>query len=65
MLVLTRKPNERILVGSDVVITLICLDGRQARIGVEAPNDVLILREELVGRPDRRGQERDGEGGRR
>ena len=47
MLVLARKPGERIRIGDNVVITLTRISGNTARIGIDAPDDVLILREEL------------------
>ena len=48
MLVLTRKPNERIVIGDDIVITLVHTDSGKARIGIEAPKCVPINREELL-----------------
>jgi carbon storage regulator len=50
MLVLTRKPGESILVGSDVRITLVSSSGTHARIAIEAPGDVSIHREEVYER---------------
>ncbi|MBW3597954.1 MAG: carbon storage regulator [Planctomycetes bacterium] len=47
MLVLSRREGERIKLGESVVITVIRLSGDKVRLGVEAPPDVLILREEL------------------
>ena len=48
MLVLTRKPGERILIGDDIVITV--LDARRdgVRLGIEAPRGVKIQRDEVV-----------------
>ena len=48
MLVLTRKPGERILIGDDIVITV--LDARRdgVRLGIEAPKGVKIQRDEVV-----------------
>ncbi|NKX51225.1 carbon storage regulator [Arthrobacter deserti] len=48
MLVLTRKPGERILIGEDIVITV--LDARRdgVRLGIEAPKGVKIQRDEVV-----------------
>ncbi len=52
MLVVTRKTGQRILVGDSITITLVlAIDGR-ARIGIEAPEDVVVLREELVRQVD-------------
>ena len=47
MLVLSRKKTESIYVGKDIVITLVEIRGANARIGIEAPPDVIIRREEL------------------
>lgn len=47
MLVLTRKVGESINIGTDVKVTIINLEGGQVRIGIEAPRDVIIHREEV------------------
>jgi len=47
MLVLTRKRGERIMIGDEVVITVIEVSGDQVRIGIEAPRSVTVMREEL------------------
>jgi len=48
MLVLTRKKKESIHIGSDIVITIIEIDGDRVRLGVEAPKTSSILRGELI-----------------
>jgi carbon storage regulator len=48
MLVLMRKPGESIHVGPNIVITLVALERNRARIGIEAPRDVPIDREEIA-----------------
>lgn len=48
MLVLSRKLNERIVIGGSVVLTVVRVDGNSVRIGFEAPPDVTILRSELL-----------------
>jgi carbon storage regulator len=48
MLVLSRRPNERIMIGDSIRITVTSVRGNQVRIGIEAPPDVTVLREELV-----------------
>lgn len=48
MLVLTRKPSEQIVIGSDVIITVLKVEGNKVRIGIEAPQDVSIRRDELT-----------------
>jgi len=47
MLVLSRKQNERIRVGDSVVVTVVRVSGDKVRIGIEAPPDVRVLRDEL------------------
>jgi len=48
MLVLTRKIGERILIGDDIVITVLDSRGDGVRIGIDAPRGVKIQREEVV-----------------
>jgi carbon storage regulator len=54
MLVLSRKEGERIKLGDSIVITVVGVSGDKVRVGVEAPTDVVVLREELrpYGRAD-------------
>ncbi len=47
MLVLTRKVGESINIGNDIKITIINLEGGQVRLGIEAPRDVIVHREEI------------------
>lgn len=48
MLILTRKKDDRIMIGEDIVITVVsCEDGR-VKIGIDAPKDVRVFRQELV-----------------
>ncbi len=48
MLVLSRKIKEKVFIGESIVLTVIGIDGNRVRIGIEAPDGVEILREELV-----------------
>jgi carbon storage regulator len=48
MLVLSRKVGEKIQIGKDVSIIIVSVDGNRCKIGITAPNDVRILREELI-----------------
>lgn len=50
MLVLSRKPGESLRVGEDIRITVVSTASGQVRIGIEAPADVEILREEVYER---------------
>ncbi|MCA9116297.1 MAG: carbon storage regulator [Planctomycetaceae bacterium] len=47
MLVLSRKPGERILIGDDVVVTVVRIGPNNVRVGIEAPREMNIVREEL------------------
>jgi carbon storage regulator len=47
MLVLSRRQNERIRLGDSIVLTVIRVSGDKVRLGIEAPSDVVVLREEL------------------
>jgi carbon storage regulator len=48
MLVLSRKPLQSIMIGPDIKITIVTVERNQVRIGIEAPRDVTILRDELI-----------------
>jgi len=47
MLILTRRVGETLMVGDDVTITVLGIKGNQVRIGVNAPKDVAVHREEI------------------
>ena len=47
MLILTRKTNEKIRIGNDITITIIEVRGDQVKVGVEAPKDVEVFRQEV------------------
>jgi carbon storage regulator len=48
MLVLSRKLGQRVKVGPDVRVTIVKIDRNSVRIGIEAPDDVTVYREEIV-----------------
>lgn len=48
MLVLTRKINESLLIGDEVVITVVDVQGDKVRLGIEAPKEISIARSEIV-----------------
>jgi carbon storage regulator len=48
MLVLMRRPGESIHIGPNIVVTLVALERNRARIGIEAPREVPIDREEIA-----------------
>ena len=47
MLVLSRRESEKIRLGSEIVLTVVRLSNDRVRLGIEAPPEMLILREEL------------------
>jgi carbon storage regulator len=52
MLVLSRKLNEKIVIDGGIVVTVVKIDRNQVRLGIEAPGDVAVFREEIC--PGRR-----------
>jgi carbon storage regulator len=50
MLVLTRKVGERVHLSNGITVTVTKIEGNKARVGIEAPEDVKIVREELLPR---------------
>ena len=52
MLVLTRRINETLCIGDDVKLTVLGIKGNQVRIGVAAPRDIQVDREEIRQRKD-------------
>ena len=50
MLILTRRVVESLMIGDDITITVLGVKGNQVRIGVNAPRDVAVHREEIYNR---------------
>jgi carbon storage regulator len=50
MLILTRRAGETVMIGNDVTITVLGVKGNQVRIGINAPRDVAVHREEIFER---------------
>ena len=50
MLVLSRRESQRIKLGDSIVVTVVRVAGDRVRLGIEAPLDVVVLREELAPR---------------
>ena len=60
MLILTRRVGESVVIGNEVTVTVLGVKGNQVRIGVNAPRDVTVHREEIFERIKR---EEQGEAG--
>jgi len=51
MLILTRRNNERIFIGDNIVLSILTIEGNRVKVGIDAPKDVTILREEIKNTP--------------
>ena len=58
MLILTRRVGETLMIGDEVTVTVLGVKGNQVRIGVNAPRDVSVHREEIYQRIQ---QEKEGQ----
>jgi carbon storage regulator len=65
MLVLTRRPNEALNIGTEITVTVLRVKGNQVRIGVNAPRNVAVHREEILAkiRAERVDEAKSTEGG--
>lgn len=61
MLILTRRVGETVMIGNDVTVTVLGVKGNQVRIGINAPKNVAVHREEIFERIKRE-QQGQGEG---
>lgn len=60
MLILSRRPGERVHIGNEVMLTVLGVKGNQVRIGITAPKDVPVHREEIYERIKRDLQDVNG-----
>ncbi len=57
MLVLTRKPNQSIMIGDDIEVSVLSVVGEKVRIGIHAPHDIPVFRTEIYVEIQREGGE--------
>jgi carbon storage regulator len=60
MLILTRRVGEAVMIGNEVTITVLGVKGNQVRIGINAPKDIAVHREEIFERIKREHDESAG-----
>ena len=58
MLILTRRIGEAVIIGDEISVTVLSINGNQVRVGVNAPRDVPVYREEIYERVKRNAAEK-------
>jgi carbon storage regulator len=58
MLILTRRVGETVMIGDEVTVTVLGVKGNQVRLGVNAPKDIAVHREEIYERIQRENEDR-------
>ncbi len=60
MLILTRKSGESLMIGEDISVTVLGVKGNQVRIGIDAPKDISVHREEVFDKIKDKSEEDNG-----
>ena len=59
MLILTRRVGETVMIGNDITLTVLGVKGNQVRLGIEAPKEVPVHREEVYARVQQEQSKKD------
>lgn len=61
MLILTRRVSEALIIGDDITITVLGIKGYQVRLGIDAPKDITVYREEIYQKIQQEKNQQEGD----